>query len=406
MPAWPAPEENGEYLVTYIKRQLDLAQTLRSRSVLLLGPRQTGKSTYLRHQLPRVPDFVFNLLDQKTFLELSANATRMRELILASQIVRPLVVVDEIQKLPLLTDEIQLLMEEHGVTFVLTGSSARKLKGQGVNLLGGRGRDRSFHPFVYVEVKNHDFTLQKCFFQGMIPNHFFSDSPNEDLAAYCGRYLSEEIQAEALTRNLAGFSRFLTFAAQCNGQLINFTNLANDSGLPRTTVQNYFQILQDTLIARPLEPFSTKLIRKSLTVSKFYFFDPGVVRFLRKLGQIAPQGRDFGEFFEHFIYCELSAYKSYFMPTADLNYWRSKSGLEVDFVLDNRIAVEVKSSSNIQKKHLSGLRALKEEDTKIERWIVVSQEERPRLLEDGILVLPWADFLEELWKGNFTQSEN
>ena len=173
--------------MTYIRRLLSLDSILKTRSVFLLGPRQTGKSSYLKNQLTEPADFVFNLLDQKIFFELSQNLTLMRERILETKKKNVLVVIDEVQRLPEILNEVHLLIEDFGVRFILTGSSARKLKRQGVNLLGGRGRDRIFHPFVYLEVKDHGFDLEKSFETGLIPNHFSSDSPKEDLLAYTGR---------------------------------------------------------------------------------------------------------------------------------------------------------------------------------------------------------------------------
>jgi uncharacterized protein len=387
--------------MTYIQRMLCLNDTLRTRSVFLLGPRQTGKSSYLRNQLSSQPDFTFNLLNQKTFLELSANPTRMRSAIIASQKKGCLVVIDEVQKLPQILNEVHLLMEEHDTKFILTGSSSRKLKQQGVNLLGGRGRDKKFHPFVFKELEEHGFLLEKAFERGLIPNHYFSDSPQEDLAAYTGRYLTEEIVAEALTRNVSSFSRFLEFAAQCNGQLINYTTLASDAGLPRATVQNYFKILSDTLIAHELPAFTKTQKRKAIQTAKFYFFDLGVVNQLRSLGEVKPETKEYGEFFEHFLYCELSAHKSYRNPVAKLEYWRSHSGFEVDFIYDGKFAIEVKASSNIQPKHLKGLQALKEENLNFKEYVVVCTEELPRRLENGILILPWKIFLNRLWSADF-----
>jgi uncharacterized protein len=202
---------------------------------------------------------------------------------------------------------------------------------------------------------------------------------------------------------VSSFSRFLEFAAKCNGQLINYTTLASDSGLPRSTVQNYFRILEDTLIAHELQAFTKTQKRKAIETAKFFFFDLGVVNSLRRLGKIQPESKDFGDFFEHFIYCELAAYKSYFEPLSTLEYWRSQSGFEVDFIFDGKLAIEVKSSSNIQKKQLRGLEALQEENLEFKEYIVVCQELVPRRLKNGILILPWQEFLNLLWNGSLTR---
>lgn len=223
--------------------------------------------------------------------------------------------------------------------------------------------------------------------------------------AYTGRYLTEEVLAESLTRNNGAFSRFLEVAAGCNGQLINLSNIASDAGVPRSTVQGYFQILKDTLIAKELSPFTKSHIRRAIETAKFYFFDLGVVHRLRKLGSISPGSKDFGDFFEHFIYLELSAYISYKSPTSILQFWRTSAGHEVDFILDETLAIDVKSSQNVQNKHLAGLLALKEE-TELPRLqlILVCQEEMPREHPLGISILPWKLFLKKLWEGEFQKN--
>ena len=381
----------------YIPRVLELDRLLAERSVLLLGPRQTGKSFYIREQLKVEPALVYNLLDRGLFLRLQADPTLLRQELSARGLSDCVVCIDEIQKCPELLDEVQLLIEERGIRFLLTGSSARKLKRAGTNLLGGRGSDRTMHPFVYPEVRGQGFSLERAMFSGLLPPHYLAADPEEALAAYTDRYLTEEIAAEGLARNLPAFARFLQTAATVNSRILNYANVASDAQVPRQTAQLWFQILRDTLLGFDLVPYTKTVKRKAIETAKFYFFDLGVARALRRLPRIAPESADFGEFFEHFIFLELRAWIDYRSPRTSLAYWRSTSGFEVDFLLDGRIAVETKTTQAAADKHLKGLRALREEG-KVERSILVCREPRPRRLEDGIEILPWEYFLDILWK--------
>jgi predicted AAA+ superfamily ATPase len=246
---------------------------------------------------------------------------------------------------------------------------------------------------------NEDFDLEKSMYTGTLPSHYFSDLPNEDLKSYIGLYLTEEIAAEGISRNIPAFARFLEVAATCNTQMLNFTSIGSDAQIARQTVQNYFQVLVDTLLGFYLPPFQKTKKRKSIGTSKFYFFDMGVVRSLRSLEKITKTSKDYGEFFEHFIFLELRAFVSYMHPDLELQYWRSLSGFEVDFILGKHLAIEVKASSNISTGHLRGLKALAEEH-KCEFSIVVCSEKTKRFV-DGIWIYPWSVFLEELWAGKF-----
>ena len=308
------------------------------------------------------------------------------------------VYVDEIQKCPALLDEAHLLIEERGIRFLFTGSSARKLRAAGTNMLGGRARTRLLHPFVYPEIKNEGFSLDRVFARGLLPPHFLSPSPDEDLAAYVNTYLSDEIAAEGPSRNLPAFARFLETAATANTRIVNYTNLASDAQIPRQTVKNWFDILTDTMIGTFLDPFTGSVKRKAIMTAKFYLFDPGIVRVLRRIPEVSPQSADFGEFFEHFIVHELKSWIDYTSPRARLSYWRSTSGYEVDFVIDDRVAIEVKAAERAQERDLRGLRALRQEGI-FRRYILVCRESRPRLV-DGIEILPFETFLDALWSGS------
>lgn len=376
----------------YIQRILQLSEVIQKKSYFLFGPRQTGKSTLVKHQLSGVP--LYSLLDSPTFFKLSQSPQRLREEIKPSE---KIVVIDEIQKLPILLNEVHYLIEERGIRFLLTGSSARKLRRGGVNLLGGRARSLSLHPFVFPEL-DKKFDLLRALTYGLIPSIYFSDSPLEDLESYASNYLKEEIVAEGLTRSVPAFSRFLEVAALCHGKLINFTEISNDAQVPRTTIHEYFQILKDTLIASELPSWKKTVTRKPIETSKFYFFDVGVVRFLQHRTSLQKGSPEFGDAFEAYFFHELKSFVDY-TKSGSLNYWRSTSGFEVDFIVGDTLAVEVKAKSNISSSDLKGLRALQEEK-KLKYYVLVSLEERSRDVQ-GIHILPWRIFLEKLWGRKF-----
>jgi len=382
-------------LKDYIKRTLDVERTLQESTVFLFGPRQTGKSTYVREQLGKSVALTFNLLDRSLLLRLLSNPSELRQEVEARRLSDTVVCIDEIQKCPDLLDEVQLMIEERAIRFLLTGSSARKLRRSGTNLLGGRGRDRCLHPLTYWETKEHGFDLERTMNRGTIPSHFLADDPDDALQSYVARYLTEEVAAEGISRNIPAFARFLEVAATTNSRLINATSIGNDAQVPRQTVQSYHQILRDTLLGYDLEPFRETTKRKPIGTPKFYFFDMGVVKALRRLGPITAANAEFGEFFEHFIFLELRAWIDYRSPRTTLHFWRSTSGFEVDFLLGGSVAIEVKATSRATERHVRGLRALAEEGC-LKRKILVCREQRPRLV-GGVEILPWQHFLDELW---------
>lgn len=238
---------------------------LEKKSYFLFGPRQTGKTSLIRRVLTGVK--VYDLLDTSTYLALSQNPGRIGEELAPKD---HLVVIDEIQRLPILLNEVHRLIETKRIRFLLTGSSARKFRRGGTNLLGGRARTKYLHPFTYQELGTR-FDLTRAVTRGLLPSIYFSDDPRADLEAYAGSYLQEEIMAEGAVRNLPAFSRFLRVAALCNGQIVNFTNVSNDAQVARTTVYEYFDILKDTLILYELLPWRKSKKRKPLASSKYYF---------------------------------------------------------------------------------------------------------------------------------------
>ena len=380
-----------QHMKPLIPRRLDLRAVVKRKSCFLFGPRQTGKSTLIRQQFADCP--VWNLLDQTLFLRLSRNPGLIRES-LAERPETSIAVIDEIQRMPELLNEVHLLIEEHGIRFLLTGSSARRLRRRGVNLLGGRARSRVLHPFLRAELGNR-FDLDKTLEHGLLPSIYFSESPTEDLAGYAGDYLREEIAAEAVVRNIGAFSRFLDVAALAHGDMINFANLANDAQVPASTVREYYQILKDTLIAHEVPAFTDTRKRKAISTSKYYLFDIGLARHLQGRRGLAPGTAEYGMAFESFIFQEIKAWCDHHRLDTP-RYWRSKSQFEVDFVFEG-LAVEVKAKAHVGPRDMRGIKALREEGLCADH-VIVSLEPRPRRV-DGISVLPWTDFLDRLWDG-------
>ena len=365
-----------------IKRVLDLVPILSQKSLFLFGPRQTGKTELIKQQFSGHK--YYNLLDRSLFLRLNSDPTLIRKELTPED---KIIVIDEIQKIPELLDEIHLMIEDYGVCFLLTGSSARSLKAKGVNLLGGRARQRHLHPFLQCEL-NEKFDR--------IVENFNNDS--DDLKSYCGHYLQEEIAGEARIRNIGAFSRFLEVAGLCNGQMINYTQVGSDAQVPVSTIREYFQILYDTFLAVEVLAYGQTIKRKPIAASKFYFFDIGIARFLQRRTKLEEGSPEYGEAFEHYIFHELSAYCSYFQKEP-LRYWRSTSQFEVDFIFDDKIAIEVKSKKIVTPKDMKGLKALREENL-LERYIVVSNTESD-YVDDGIEVLNWKTFVRTLWSNQF-----
>ena len=383
------PETNSD---VYIRRTLSLTALLEKKSFFLLGPRQTGKTSLILHTLKGAK--VYDLLNTSLFLAMSQNPGLLAEELTAND---RFVVIDEIQRLPILLNEVHRLIEERGLRFLLTGSSARKLRSRGVNLLGGRARTKYLHPLTYLELGQH-FDLIRAIQRGLLPSIYFSDDPCADLQAYAGSYLQQEIIAEGSARNVPAFSRFLRVAALCNGTIVNFTNIANDAQVPRTTVYEYFEILKDTLVLHELPAWRRSVKRKPLASSKYYFFDIGVVSQLQGR-EFRPGTPEFGEAFETYIMHELRSCIDY-GSAEPLSYWRSTSGFEVDFILGDHTAIEVKAKENVSVQDLKSLRALAEEK-KLKRYLCVSLSPRTRTV-DGVIVLPYRKFLDSLWNGEYS----
>jgi uncharacterized protein len=378
-------------------------QTLALRgneSCFLWGARQTGKSTLLRELFPNSPKY--DLLLSSEFGRLQINPSLMLEELLAEPPPENLpVIIDEVQKIPQLLDDVQWLIVNKNIQFILCGSSARKLKRSGANLLGGRALRFEFFPLVFPEIP--DFNLLRALNHGLIPRHYLSNQPELLLESYVGEYLKEEIAAEALTRNIPAFSRFLEAAAFSNGDIVVYKNISSECGVSAPTVKEYFEILEDTLIGGFVPSFQKRPKRRVVQAPRFYYFDVGLVNFLLKRRNIVPKNEVFGKAFEHFIYQELTAHSHYSGLKYPISYWHTSSDLEVDFILgDHEIAIEIKGVDQISGHHLKGIKAFQEEYT-TKKAILVSLDPKPRQLDNGITVLPWENFLNKLWNGELIQ---
>lgn len=370
-------------------RKLDI-RLPSGKSCFLWGPRKVGKSYWIRHHLK--PAKVIDLLQTDVFAEYASRPSLLRERFADG---KGLIVIDEVQKVPQLLDEVHWMIEERGAQFLLTGSSARKLRKGHANLLGGRAWRRVMLPLSYIEVSG--FNLEEALISGMLPPHFLAEHPLEELRAYVADYLKEEIAAEALAQNIPSFSEFLRVAALTSSELIHYTNIARETGVSQRTVRSYFDILEDTFLGFRVKPWTRSKNRRMILTEKFYFFDVGIAGYLGRRRPI-PGSRDFGKAFEHFILMEIRAYQAYVNPEMPIHYWRTSSGQEVDFLLgDREVAVEIKSGK-VHEGDLWGLHALLE-DGPVKRAILVSMEKEPRRIAGKIEVLPWQDFLERLWSG-------
>ncbi len=383
----------------YIERVVDINKMLESRSLFLFGPRQTGKSSYIRNQLSE-PVLSWTLLDNELYRDLSMRPSLLRNTIKAKGLDSGIVVLDEIQRLPDLLNEVHMLIEETGLHFLLTGSSARKLRRKGVNLLGGRAGRLSFHPLVWPEVRNLDEALPHILETGLLPPFFTADEPEPMLSDYIGLYIKEEIEAEREVRNLPPFWEFLRTVATSSGEIMNYENISRDIGISGVSVRQWYSILSDTLIGFEVPPFRKTKIRKPNASSKFYLFDIGVARKLQGLARIEEGTAEFGRYFENYIAMEIRSWLDYSgFDGIGLSYWHAKSGQEVDFIINEEIAVEVKAASRVSARDLKGLKALMEEGL-MRKYVLVCRESYPQLLDNGILILPYTDFLDQLWNGS------
>lgn len=373
-----------------IKRILQLTKEL-DGSVFLFGARQTGKSTLLRQQFPNT--IYIDLLDTEIKSRFSRRPVLLYEM-LKDKTEGTLVIVDEIPEVPELLNEVHRLISEKGLVFVLCGSSARKLKRRGKNTLGGRALPVYLYPFVSAEIS--DLELDRAVSFGMIPSHYLAKNPERKLSAYIQIYLKEEIKEEALVRNLDSFQRFLEVAALTNGEMINYNNIAQDCGVSATTVNAYFDILEDTLVGYRIPAYTKVMKRRLVQAPRFYYFDVGLANYLLHRKMLVRGTPEYGHAFEHFVIQEIYAWLHYTHPEEKLTYWRTYTGMEVDAVIgDARVAIEIKSVDEVQARHLKGLKAFGEEHPQSRR-IIVSLDRLNRRMGD-IECIYILDFFEQLW---------
>jgi predicted AAA+ superfamily ATPase len=379
-------------MVKINKRLLSL-ELPQGKSAFLWGPRKVGKSYWVATHLPGAE--VIDLLKTDVWADYAARPALLRE---RYQKHRGLIVIDEVQKVPAILDEVHWLIENRGLSFLLTGSSARKLRRGHANLLGGRAWRRIMTPLSFMEVSGFD--LERVMVSGLLPPHYLSPDPVEDLRSYIADYLKEEVIAEALTQNIPAFSEFLRVAALTSSGLINYVNIARETGVSHKVVRTYFDILEDTYLGFRIPPWKRSKNRRLIQTEKFYLFDVGVSNYLARqkprLGNPA-----FGTAFEQYILMELKAYQAYRVPDLPIAFWRTSTGREVDFILgDKELAIEVKGSSRIHEKDTSSLAVLSE-DGPVKKRCIVCLENQVRHLPGGIEAIPWQQFVERLWSNEF-----
>ncbi len=381
-----------------IPRLLDLPDEP-GQSVFLWGPRKTGKTTWIRRQLSNY--VLVDLLNSEDYYAYSTRPQLLRERAQAWLAASPSwIVIDEVQRVPDLLNEVHWLIENAGARFLLTGSSARKLRRGQANLLGGRAWRRDMRPLSLAELRDQAWSLEGLMKSGLLPAHFLARRPEEHLRAYAGDYLKEEVAAEGLTRNLPAFGEFLRVCALGNAEIVNLENIAREVGVSARAVANYYDILQDTLIGERLPAWTRGVNRRLIKSDKFYFFDVGVSNYLARR-KPQPGTPEFGKSLEHLVWMELRAYKAYREPDLEMAYWRSASGFEVDFVLGNKqLALEVKSG-RVHETDLKGLSALSD-DGPVGQRLMVYLEKAARVLHDRhgpVLCLPLGEFVDRLWSG-------
>jgi len=369
------------------------------QSTFLWGPRKTGKSTFLKEQFPN--SLVYDFLKTDLFFEITKNPALLREQLLAKKkdVLQYPVILDEVQKVPQVLDEVHWMIENTGIRFILCGSSARKLKRGQANLLGGRAWRYEMFPLTSVETGIDELNLLRALNHGLIPVHYLQDNYRKSLESYVRDYLKEEVFNEGLARNVPAFSRFFDAMGYSHGQLTNYSNIARECGVSSKTVKEYYRILIDTLLGTMVEPFKKRQDRNVIgQAAKFYLFDVGVAGTITKRYLEEEKGELFGQAFEHFIFMEIRAHSSYSELNYDIHFWRTKSGLEVDFILGRgEVAVEVKGTSRVDARDLTSLITYAGEYTP--RLAMVVCNEKTRRIQKGITIIPWREFLQDLWAG-------
>lgn len=363
------------------------------KSYFLFGPRGTGKSTFIKTNYPNA--VLIDLLDVDIYRRYLASPNLLKALAEANPDVP--IVIDEVQKIPDLLSIVHALIEQNKThQFILTGSSARKLKRTGVDLLAGRALLRHLHPFIASELGHH-FELKKALCLGMLPLVWDSVTPQEDLRTYVALYIKEEVQMEGLSRKIDSFGRFIEVISFSQGNSLNYSNIARDCGVSSKSVETYISILEDLLLAFRLPVFTRNAVRHLTQHPKFYYFDAGVYRSVRPSGPLDRAEEILGIALETLIFQHLQAWIQYSSDSNKLYFWRTKAGLEVDFVIygpNTFCSIEVKHASRIQKEDLKGLHAFGEDFPQAQKIMLYQGKERLRFHD--ILCIPCESFLRYL----------
>lgn len=373
-----------------------------STSFFIFGPRGTGKSTWLKQRFPEA--YVIDLLDHAEYLRHLGDPTLIRKIVEGNLNKQKHFIIDEIQKAPELLNTVHGLIEDYkaqNIQFIMTGSSARKLRHAGVNLLAGRALLTHFHPFMAAEL-GELFHLESALQYGLIPLVVGSENPQSTLNAYLGLYLREEVQAESLVRNLGSFSRFLDIMSFSHGSILNLNNIARECQITRKIAENYLSILKDLLIAETLPVFTKRAQRETTVHEKFYYFDAGIYTNFRPKGPLDRPEEIYGIALEGLVFQHLRAWRDYSESKISLYYWRTKSGSEVDFVVygDNCFyAIEVKNSQNIYTHDLRHLKTFC--DDYPEATPLILYRGKHPLMINNIPCLPITDFLLNLLPDQF-----
>ena len=372
------------------KRIFDIESKL-DEGMFLFGARQTGKSTLLKERFKGA--IYYDLLDPNLRKAFKRNPNSLKEA-LWDKPAGTLVIIDEIQKVPELLDIVHILMVDKSLFFILSGSSARKLKRSGANTLGGRAIPETLYPLVWPEVT--DFQIDRAVQNGMIPRHYMVEDATKRLSGYVKVYLDEEIREEGEVRELDAFERFMEVAAISDGEMLNYSNIASDCGVSAKTVKSYFQILYDTLIGYEIPAFRKEIKRKIVQAPRFYYFDVGLANYLMGRHSLKRGTDDYGHAFEHYVMQEIIAYKGYNDKRDVISYWHTYDKKEVDVIIgDAKVAIEIKSTEHVETKHKKGIKAFEEEHPEC-RLILVSLD--PITRKSGNVELIYVlDFLRMLW---------
>lgn len=362
-------------------------------AMFLFGARQTGKSTLLKERFPKA--IYIDLLKSDVRNRFKQHPEEFRESLLRYP-PETLVIVDEIQKVPDLLDEVHWLMVEKGLWFILSGSSARKIKKSGANNLGGRAIPETLFPLVSAEIP--DFDIERAVQNGMIPRHYMVANARNRMRAYIDLYVKEEIIEEALVQNIDEFIRFMEVAAIMDGEILNYENVASDCEVSANTVKAYYKILVDTLLGFEVPAYRKVIKRKLYKSPRFYYFDIGIANHLTKRYQLAPKTPEYGHAFEHLIIQEIVAYLAYTNSDEELTYWHTYENIEVDAIIgDARVAIEIKSTDHVDHGDKKGIMEFAKEHPNAKQ-ILVSRDRISR--RSGNVDLYYVtDFFKALWTG-------